>query len=82
MNQIYFKKGSSCCNGSVAYIAQSAFLINDTVKQNILFGEKLDQERYERVLSICELTEDLRILPGGDMTQIGERGINLSGGQK
>ena len=51
-----------------------------TIRDNILFGEELDQERYDHTLEICELKHDLTILPGGDLTEIGEKGINLSGG--
>lgn len=68
--------------GSLALISQEPFLINDTLQQNILFGKKLDRDRYDNILKICQLEHDLELLPGGDQTEIGERGINLSGGQK
>lgn len=55
---------------------------NATVKDNILFGEELDEERYKSVVYSCSLEADLDILPAGDKTEIGERGITLSGGQK
>ncbi|XP_070543483.1 ATP-binding cassette sub-family C member 8-like isoform X1 [Ptychodera flava] len=67
---------------NVSYSAQTAWLLNTTLKENILFGEPFDQERYEAVLSACALYPDLSILPAGDMTEIGEKGVNLSGGQK
>ena len=57
-------------------------MLNDTVRGNILLGAPMDDVRYQRVLSACALLSDLDILPGGDLTQIGEKGINLSGGQK
>lgn len=66
----------------VAYVAQQAWIQNMTVKDNILFGSPLDDERYSRVLSACSLEPDLETLPGGDLAEIGEKGINLSGGQK
>jgi len=53
-----------------------------TIKENILFGYEFVKEKYERVIKICELKRDLEILPSGDETLIGEKGINLSGGQK
>jgi ATP-binding cassette, subfamily C (CFTR/MRP), member 1 len=56
--------------------------LNDTVRNNITFGLDYDKQWYETVIGLCELIDDLEILPGGDLTQIGERGINLSGGQK
>jgi len=68
--------------GRVAFVAQSPFILNDTLRENILFGKQMDEDRYQETLSACALLPDLEILPGADMTQIGERGINLSGGQK
>lgn len=55
---------------------------NATVKENILFGSPFDQKRYDDVIYACLLELDLEILPGGDLAEIGERGITLSGGQK
>ena len=52
------------------------------VRGNILLGCPMDEPRYQAILEACSLLADLKILPGGDMTQIGEKGINLSGGQK
>ena len=79
---MYKNSGDVAIKGSIAYMAQDAFLVNDTIKNNILFGNELDSELYEKVLDICRLRPDLEILPGKDLTEIGERGINLSGGQK
>ena len=47
-----------------------------------MFGSKYDAKKYKRTIKLCELTRDLEILPAGDETEIGEKGINLSGGQK
>ena len=55
---------------------------NATVQDNILFGSPYNKELYEKVVKVCCLEDDLKILPAGDQTEIGERGINLSGGQK
>lgn len=67
---------------SIAYCSQSAWLLNDTVRNNILFAEPFDKERYDAVIHACGLTRDLEILVGGDQTEIGEKGLSLSGGQK
>ena len=67
---------------SIAYAAQKAWLLNASLKDNILFNEEFDNRRYRRVLKACALEPDIEILPGGDQTEIGEKGINLSGGQK
>ncbi|KAI5962643.1 uncharacterized protein KGF55_003719 [Candida pseudojiufengensis] len=69
-------------NGSVAYCAQSPWIMNASVKENVLFGHRYDQEYYELVIRACQLEQDLRILPDGDETQVGEKGVSLSGGQK
>ena len=67
---------------SVAYCAQQAWLVNDTIKQNILFASPLDESRYKAVIAACALERDLKILDAGDQTLVGEKGITLSGGQK
>lgn len=67
---------------SVAYCAQQPWLVNDTIKENILFASPFDQGRYKAVLAACALERDLEILDAGDQTLVGEKGIALSGGQK
>lgn len=67
---------------SVAYCAQSAWLLNDTIRNNIIFDAPFNQERYDKVVSACGLSRDFEILSAGDATEIGEKGITLSGGQK
>ena len=67
---------------SVAYCAQEAWLVNDTVKGNIVFASPYDQRRYNAVIKACALERDLQILDAGDQTMVGEKGISLSGGQK
>ena len=61
---------------------QLAWMQNATVKENILFGKVPNSKFYEQTIDACALRSDLKILPGGDQTEIGEKGINLSGGQK
>ena len=67
---------------SVAYCAQQAWLVNDTIKENILFASPFDERRYEEAIGVCALERDLEILDAGDQTLVGEKGIALSGGQK
>lgn len=74
--------GKVYVKGSVAYVPQQAWIQNATLRDNILFGRSFDAKRYCKTISTCALRTDLDILPGGDMTEIGEKGINLSGGQK
>ncbi|KAJ2710645.1 hypothetical protein H4R19_003650, partial [Coemansia spiralis] len=74
--------GTVTIRGSVAYVPQQPWIMNATLRDNILFGHRFDQEFYDRVVDACALSPDLEMLPAGDMTEIGEKGINLSGGQK
>ncbi|KAF7840257.1 ABC transporter C family member 2-like [Senna tora] len=68
--------------GTVAYVPQVSWIFNATVRDNILFGSLFDPVRYEKAIDVNELRHDLELLPGGDLTEIGERGVNISGGQK
>ncbi|MED6209079.1 Multidrug resistance-associated protein 4 [Stylosanthes scabra] len=68
--------------GSVAYVAQTAWIQNGTIEENILFGLPMDRQKYNEVIKVCCLEKDLEMMDHGDQTEIGERGINLSGGQK
>ena len=76
--------------GTTAYVSQTgersidlrsqiytAWIQNATVRQNIVFGSNFDAEKYERVIRACELSQDMQILPNGDLTEIGEKGINI-----
>ncbi|CAL1297856.1 unnamed protein product [Larinioides sclopetarius] len=66
----------------LAYVSQQAWIQNATLRQNILFVKPMERTQYDLTLSRCCLKPDLKILPGGDLTEIGEKGVNLSGGQK
>lgn len=67
---------------NVSYASQTAWIQNATIRDNILFDTPMDEERYRRVIKACCLEQDLKLFPFGDQTEIGERGVNLSGGQK
>lgn len=67
---------------SISYAAQSPWLRHQSIKDNILFGQPFDEERYNDVVECCALQPDLNILEDGDDTEIGSRGVSLSGGQK
>ena len=64
--------------GSVAYVAQQAWIQNLTVRENILFGKTFDVCRYQDTVEACELKEDFEMLPASDQTEIGERVIAFS----
>ena len=68
--------------GRIAYAAQEPFLLSDTLRANVIFTAPFDAARYAAACAACALGPDLAALPAGDATVIGERGINLSGGQR
>ncbi|EEC47522.1 predicted protein [Phaeodactylum tricornutum CCAP 1055/1] len=82
LGETLLQSGEVQVKGKIAYASQSAWILNATLRDNILFGMPFDQEKYDKVLKACQLSHDLDMLDNGDMTEIGERGINLSGGQK
>ena len=82
LNEMVLAEGKVAVTGSIAYVAQTPWILNATLRDNVLFGLPMDEERYAAVLEAAQLTHDLSIFNDGDMTEIGERGINLSGGQK
>jgi ABC-type multidrug transport system fused ATPase/permease subunit len=67
---------------SIAFVAQTPWIENMSIKDNILFGLPYDETRYNKVLSACALTQDLTLFDDGDQTEVGAQGISLSGGQK
>uniref|UniRef100_A0A3B5LY31 ATP-binding cassette sub-family C member 5 n=1 Tax=Xiphophorus couchianus TaxID=32473 RepID=A0A3B5LY31_9TELE len=82
LGQMMVLEGSVAVRGRMAYVAQQAWILNATLRDNILFGQEYQEDRYQSVLSACCLKLDLALLPNADLTEIGERGANLSGGQR
>ncbi|KAI3383909.1 hypothetical protein SNEBB_000827 [Seison nebaliae] len=78
-----FRVNGKCnVDGRISYVSQLPWIQNATIKQNIIFLNDFNKDRYDNVIERCALTPDLEILDCGDETEIGEKGINLSGGQK
>nr|GEX49465.1 ABC transporter C family member 12-like [Tanacetum cinerariifolium] len=76
------ENSSAIIRGTAAYVPQISWIFNATVRENILFGSKFEASRYWKTVDVTALGHDLDILPGRDLTEIGERGVNISGGQK
>nr|XP_034602364.1 putative ABC transporter C family member 15 isoform X2 [Setaria viridis] len=76
------RNGTVRVSGSKAYVPQTAWILSGNIRDNILFGNPYDKEKYERIVQACALTKDIEMFANGDLTEIGERGINMSGGQK
>ena len=79
---ITLKSGEIKLSGTSSFVAQTAWILNTSVRNNILFGKPYDSKLYEDTLKRAQLMDDLDLLPAGDLTMIGERGVTLSGGQK
>ena len=82
LGDVWKISGEVVVRGRVAYVAQQAWVMNASVRENIVFGHRWDPQFYDRTVNACALADDLKTLPDGDRTEVGERGISLSGGQK
>ncbi|XP_067134882.1 ATP-binding cassette sub-family C member 4-like isoform X1 [Centruroides vittatus] len=82
LREIPITSGKVSVNGRIAYASQEAWVFNATIRENILFGEEYQQEKYRKVLHITALEKDISLFPKGDLTIVGERGVTMSGGQK
>ena len=75
-------EGKININGTLSYASQEPWVFSGSLRQNILFGQPFDAERYWNVLNVCALTQDIQKFDYGDLALVGERGVSLSGGQK
>ncbi|KVI10190.1 AAA+ ATPase domain-containing protein [Cynara cardunculus var. scolymus] len=82
LGEVPIIEGTLQVYGSIAYVSQSAWIQTGSIRDNILFGSAMDEQRYQETIEKCSLVKDLELLMYGDLTEIGERGVNLSGGQK
>lgn len=74
--------GSVHINGTVSYASQEPWLFTGSIRQNIIFGQDFNQDRYDQVIKSCSLESDFKLFPYGDRTVVGDRGASLSGGQR
>jgi len=82
LSELKYCEGAVRLSGSCAYVEQEPWIISATVRENVLMGRPMQEERYRSTCEACCLTEDFAIMTHGDLTIIGDRGVNLSGGQK
>ncbi|XP_056642945.1 probable multidrug resistance-associated protein lethal(2)03659 [Diorhabda sublineata] len=82
MKELELQSGSVNVKGSVSYASQEPWLFGGSVRQNILFGQEFNQQKYDEVVRVCALQRDFTLFPHGDRTLAGERGVTLSGGQR
>lgn len=82
LGDLQVARGDVQVSGSIAFVSQQPWILNATVKDNVVFGQSDDSARYDFAIDACALRFDLTQLPAGDQTELGERGVNLSGGQR
>jgi len=82
LGELKSSQGQVDINGKISYVSQEPWLFAGTVRDNILFGQSYDKDKYQNVINVCALTKDFEQLPYGDKTLVGERGTALSGGQR
>nr|CAH7729850.1 unnamed protein product [Callosobruchus chinensis] len=82
LQELPLLEGSLKVSGRISYASQEPWLFAGTVRQNILFGLPMDKTRYKTVVQKCSLERDFNLLPYGDKTIVGDRGVSLSGGQR
>lgn len=79
LGDMFKVKGNINIDGSIAYVPQQAWIQNASLRQNIIYTNPYDEKKLKKIIKNCALIQDLEILPGGETTEIGEKGINLSG---
>lgn len=84
LGETYLHSGTVCVSDfeEIAYCDQDSWILNETIRQNIVAFSEYTEGFYNTVVRACELEEDLSHLPQGDLTNVGSQGISLSGGQK
>ncbi|XP_063239626.1 probable multidrug resistance-associated protein lethal(2)03659 [Bacillus rossius redtenbacheri] len=82
LRELPLTSGSIAVRGEVSYASQEPWLFAGSVRDNILFGQPYDWQRYRQVVKVCALARDFQLFPYGDLTEVGERGVAISGGQK
>ncbi|KAK4879108.1 hypothetical protein RN001_007254 [Aquatica leii] len=82
LRELPLTAGDLRVNGTFSYASQEPWIFSASIRQNILFDNEIDEERYNKVIKCCALERDLKLFPYGDKTTVSERGDSLSGGQK
>lgn len=82
LRELPLESGSISIDGTISYASQEPWVFAASVRQNILFGQEFDRDRYNAVVKCCALQKDFQQFENGDLTLIGERGASVSGGQK
>ncbi|XP_062612836.1 ATP-binding cassette sub-family C member 4-like isoform X2 [Saccostrea cucullata] len=82
LRELPVSEGSVQVRGKISYVSQQPWVFSASLRQNIVFGNKFDNARYIKIIKACALDKDIEVMPNGDSTLIGDRGVSLSGGQR
>ncbi|XP_032230963.2 ATP-binding cassette sub-family C member 4 isoform X2 [Nematostella vectensis] len=82
LGELPLTRGDIKTRGTIGYASQTAWVFSGTVRQNVMFGQEYNDSRYDKVIRACALDRDIELMPEGDHTLVGEKGLALSGGQK
>uniref|UniRef100_T1IZ26 Uncharacterized protein n=1 Tax=Strigamia maritima TaxID=126957 RepID=T1IZ26_STRMM len=82
LGELPTESGSIRIKGKIAYVSQEPWLFSSSIRNNILFGQPYNEEKYQKILRVCALDKDIKQLPFKDKTLVGEKGLSLSGGQR
>ena len=82
LEELPVSAGQTSCIGKIAYVSQIPWVFSGTMRENILFGKTFVEQKYFEIIQACDLTVDISRFPKGDLTEIGQRGVILSGGQR
>ncbi|CAH3199373.1 unnamed protein product, partial [Porites evermanni] len=82
LGEIPISSRQMSCTGKMAYVSQTPWVYSGTVRENVLFGMPFVAEKFNKIIEVCDLGKDLSRFPKRDLTEIGQRGVILSGGQR
>ena len=82
LGEIPISSGKMSCNGKMAFVSQTPWVYSGTVRDNIVFGKEFHEQKYRKVIEVCDLEKDIASFTKRDLTEIGQRGVILSGGQR
>lgn len=82
LGELPVSSGRVSCIGKIAFVSQIPWVYSGTVRENIVFGRRFVAEKFNEVVMVCDLEKDIKRFPKGDLTEIGQRGVILSGGQR
>ena len=82
LGELSISSGKISCIGKIALVSQTPWVYSGTVRENIVFGNQFDVQKYNKVIEVCDLEKDIASFTKRDLTEIGQRGVILSGGQR